>query len=346
MTLPSFQDISNEMQARGATLGQQMDFDGVRRDKMKAVEAITGRPLIVYAVDMANPTKTAQNIVDGMINPFDRDGFIEATRHLSGDDIDVFIQSGGGLAEAAESIVVMLRQRFKSVRFIVASSAKSAATMLSLSGDEILMTSSSELGPTDPQMGIGGGRLVPAQAVLDQFETARDQLTKNPQSMPAWLPILQQLGPSLLQECKNQMLLGQTLVADWLERYMFADDTAGGHDRAVSLAAKFSDHNRWNSHGRRIGLEWLTTADADGIKVSNIEDNQALHEAIWALHHAINVTFSSTTIFKIIEHCSGDAYLRGNMQMQMVMGLQGVPVTPQLRPQPAPLPAQQPSATP
>jgi hypothetical protein len=190
--------------------------------------------------------------------------------------------------------------------------------MLALSGDEILMTTASELGPTDPQMGFGGGRFAPAQAVLDLFDKAKRELSTNPQAMPAWLPILQHLGPALLQECQNQLDLGRALVASWLERFMFADDQTEGPTRAQRLAELFSDHNAWGSHNRRIGLEFLSGPDAHGLKVSNVEENVSLHEALWALHHAINVTFSRTPVFKIIERSSGEAYLRGSMQVALM----------------------------
>ena len=330
------------MRERGTERGLPFDFDSVRRDAIRKVEEITERRLIVYAVDITNLSKSP-NPVDGMINPQDRDALIEVTRNIEvpGGPVDIFLQSNGGLAEAAETLVEMLRRRFTSVRFIVVGSAKSAATMLALSGDEILMTTSSELGPTDPQMGIGGGRFAPAQAVLDLFDRARRELMENPQAMPAWLPILQQFGPALLQECQNQLDLGRALVTSWLTRFMFADDPTDGPRRAAALAESFSQHNKWGSHSRRIGLEFLTSPDGEGLKVTNVEENQALHEALWALHHAINVTFSRTPTLKIIERSSGEAYIRGVAQVSLMP--QGFPFPAQPFPipmQPLPTPVQ------
>jgi hypothetical protein len=63
----------------------------------------------------------------------------------------VILQSPGGSAEGAESVVKLLRDRFTDVRFIVPIAAKSAATMLALSGNAVVMDTTSELGPTDPQ---------------------------------------------------------------------------------------------------------------------------------------------------------------------------------------------------
>jgi len=73
--------------------------------------------------------------------------------------------------------------------------------MLVLSGDQILMDINSELGPIDPQFNIrkGDGSLVtaPAQAIIDQFESAQKKISKDSTLLVPWLPILQQYGPSL-----------------------------------------------------------------------------------------------------------------------------------------------------
>jgi Serine dehydrogenase proteinase len=117
--------------------------------------------------------------------------------------------------------VVLLRSRFLDIRFIVPSFAKSAATMLVMSGDEILMDVTAEVGPTDPQMPTPQGGYAPAGAILDQFEQAKRELEANPAAIAAWPPILQYFGTGLLQQCQNQIALSQTLVSQWLRDYMF-----------------------------------------------------------------------------------------------------------------------------
>jgi hypothetical protein len=328
--LPSWNDVFQEMLAAGPPKGVAADLDGVRRQKMADVEAITGRPLVVYAVDIMNPTKTANNGLLSLLNFGDKDGFTEATRKIDGDNLDVLIQSLGGLAEAVESIVAMLRARFKHIRFIVPSIAKSAATMLALSGDEIVGGETSELGPIDPQMPTGRGSFAPAQAILDQFDSATKALKGDPSAMSAWLPILQQYGPSLLVECKNRQALSEKLVSSWLEQYMFhgEQDAAG---RAAKVAQRLNAHNEWLTHGRRVSMKWLH--DELGVKVLDLDANAALNEAVWGLHLAISITFTSSGAFKIVENSKGDA-LVGLAQLLNVQ-LMAQPI-PQQPPQPPP----------
>lgn len=105
-------------------------FDIVRRQKMKAVQEITERPLIVYAVDFITPNPLKSQFVGNLmsISLADKDGFDEVTRNLQKDSkIDILLHSPGGSAEATESIVALLRDRFSHIRFIIPNVAKSAA---------------------------------------------------------------------------------------------------------------------------------------------------------------------------------------------------------------------------
>jgi len=70
-------------------------------------------------------------------------------------EVDIYIETPGGSGEAAEEIVRFLHNNFDTVSFLVSGEAKSAGTIMVLSGDEILMTDTGSLGPIDAQMQIG-----------------------------------------------------------------------------------------------------------------------------------------------------------------------------------------------
>lgn len=66
--------------------------------------------------------------------------------------LDVIIHSGGGEIDAAYNIALLLRKYGKDeLNFFIPRWAKSAATLLSCSGDNIYMSPIAELGPLDPQ---------------------------------------------------------------------------------------------------------------------------------------------------------------------------------------------------
>lgn len=68
------------------------------------------------------------------------------------ENIDVILNSLGGDIDAAYIIVNLLRSKTKKLTIIVPRFAKSAATLITLGADEILMPLSSELGPLDSML--------------------------------------------------------------------------------------------------------------------------------------------------------------------------------------------------
>lgn len=86
--------------------------------------------------------------------------FIELSRALAalelpGKDqttVDLWLDSPGGSARAAYKIALLLRSVASHIRVVIPDYAKSAATLLSLVGDEIYMGPAAELGPLDVQL--------------------------------------------------------------------------------------------------------------------------------------------------------------------------------------------------
>ena len=120
--------------------------DTLQKELLKKIQDKSGRKLISY---LANFKTHPFN----MISLDDKSYVALLIDSVSGvEEIDCILHSPGGFAESVEMIVKMLRAKFKHIRFIIPHSAKSAATMLALSGNEILMSPSAELGPIDPQV--------------------------------------------------------------------------------------------------------------------------------------------------------------------------------------------------
>jgi hypothetical protein len=154
--------------------------------------------------------------------------------------LDIIIHSPGGSAEATEALVVYLRSKFDHIRAIIPYGAMSVATMLACSANEVIMGKHSFIGPVDPQIIVNtrlGLQAVPAQAIIEQFERARQEC-KTPENLGVWIPILEQYGPALIVQCENAIELSRTLVAEWLEQYMFLDKEKSGE-----IAGKLSDHS-------------------------------------------------------------------------------------------------------
>ena len=299
--MPTWGEILSELNRSRISGGNAPDYDKVRRKYLSRLSRLTGRPTILYASayldDKNSPPETLQ------ISLRDMQGFMEAVSNIDGPDLDIIVHSPGGSAEAAESIVSYLRKRFDHVRAIVPLAAMSAATMIVLSADEIVMGQHSQLGPIDPQFSImtpEGPRSAPAKAILKQFDRAKNEC-RNPQNIAAWMPILRGYLPGLLTQCEDSQMLAEQLVGQWLRDYMFAGES-DADAKASRVATYFADYDEFLSHARPVDFQ---KARELGLKVSALEEEHKLQDAVLSVHHATMHTFSGTPSLKIIENHLG-----------------------------------------
>jgi hypothetical protein len=210
----------------------------------------------------------------------------------------------------------------------------SAATMIALAADEIVMGAHSQLGPIDPQFIIStpeGPRASPAQAILDQFELAKTDCAANPQNITAWLPILRSYLPGLIAQCHHQRELAVAFAEKWLARGMFAGDP-DGPQKAKAAAAWFADFTTFKSHGRRVSREDCRALD---LKVVDLEADDALQDAILSVHHAFQLTISQHPAYKMIENHQGRAWVLSLGQQLNVVASPTPPSGPQVQSSPA-----------
>jgi Serine dehydrogenase proteinase len=183
----------NALQAAPRPPAAKIFWADLVESKIDRVCHLSGRPLIIYAsACTVQVGKVASELL--AIDQSDKMGFHSMLEGVTGAELDVLIHSPGGSAEAAETIVEELRRKFPGhVRFIVPSYAKSAATMMVMSGNIILMDEDAELGPIDPQFFTRNG-VVPGEAIKQQFEKAAKDILSDPKRAQVWYPIMQMLG--------------------------------------------------------------------------------------------------------------------------------------------------------
>jgi len=196
--MPIWSEILGELSRTGAPDGPK-DFDGVRRKYLYKLRGHTKRDVILYASGWIQKEGASSSSLVS-IGDDDIHALMEVSAGLKGPCLDMILHSPGGSSQAAEAIMSHLPSRFSHIRVIVPQLAMSAATMISCADDEIILAEHSFPGPTDPQIPLStplGWRLVPAQAVPDQFEKASRECA-DPAKLPVWMPILIQYGPDLL----------------------------------------------------------------------------------------------------------------------------------------------------
>jgi ATP-dependent protease ClpP protease subunit len=194
------------------------------------------------------------------------------------DRLDLFLVSFGGDIDAAFKIVSLCRQHCRHFSVIVPFLAKSAATLLSLGADEIVMGPISELGPIDPQIrhpesGIWG----PAQALRDflRFVENRVMTSKEPVlTANLLMPIIEKLDPWILGNFERSNMVAIQYAEKLLEKYMLR----GEHqDKIKEITRKLTEG--YYSHG--YGIDVNESKDI-GLIVN--ETDQHLWDLIWMLY--------------------------------------------------------------
>ena len=304
--MPTWGEVRNVLVSSPDEDGR-LRFDEVRKTYLRRVASRTGRAAVLYASPWTVPD--IEQSGDLHINRYDLQGFMEVLSNIEERELDLIIHSGGGDPDAAEAIVDYLRSKFDHIRVFVPVSAMSAATMIALSADEIVLGRHSHLGPIDLQVPVStpnGFVYVPAQAILSEFEEADAEFRVRGHNT-AWHPIIAQLRPGLINSCRLAQARAKELVARWLESYMFKgrDDA---NERAACVADTVADFSKFGSHGRPINLE---QAENMGIHLKRLEDDYVLQDLVLSVFHATDLTFSGTAATKIIENHRGRMWTRG-----------------------------------
>lgn len=111
------------------------------------IEATRGRPLIAY-VTSSRPNAQALMASDVIPRIAEQVRCVPAEHAI----VDLLIVSNGGDPTVAWRIVSVLRERFGSIGVLLPFSAYSAATLLALGADEVVMHPFANLGPVDMQL--------------------------------------------------------------------------------------------------------------------------------------------------------------------------------------------------
>jgi len=278
------------------------------RRALKDVSDIRQRPNIAYMANVVNPNiKAVRSIEYSDDLPFSE---LVNTIPTNARDIDVILVTPGGSGTQVAKFVDKLRPRFDTVSFILPNIAMSAGTIFAMSGDEIIMTNSSYIGPVDPQVPNKDGMYIPAQAILtliEEIQTKGNEAIKKGIN-PDWtdLQILRQIDPKEIGNAINASKYSVELVENYLHDYKFKTWTVHSNgspvtaeqrkQRASEIANQLCKHSLWKTHDHGITRE--VAWDACKLKIRHSETIDRLDRAIkrlWALFYWL---FENTPIYK------------------------------------------------
>lgn len=308
-------------------LEKQMSYDDLvkeRKLQLYKISRIRKRDILVYASD---PNKGGVSALDySDILPFSDQLFT-----LKGTEIDIILETPGGIAEVVEDLVGLIRSKYPKVGIIVPGSAKSAGTIFTMAADEILMGPQSALGPIDAQI-MSNGKTYSADAFLEGLRKIKDEVNANNKLDLAYIPILQNISPGEIQHCENAQNFSKALVTNWLKEYKFKfwnEHTSTGEvvtaeeksKRAKEIASTLCNHGLWLTHGRSIHMSELQNMK---LIITDYSVNKELNEAITRYYTLLKMSFE-TNLYKIYETPNSQIYRSVNNNPVNKVDLQQLP---------------------
>jgi hypothetical protein len=219
----------------------------LRQLLIRDIQDETGRTLLVYFAVVTDAR--AQITVD------DDAYFAEMLRDAKGGAVDLMIETAGGFTDPTEKIASLLRTLAPDLRVVVPCLAKSNGTMLALTGSNIIMGPTSELGPADPLIPVSPGNMVPAHFLI---------------SAPNVDPIFAQAAHHAISQTVK-------LAGNLLSSGMMKGKTPGEIDRVVQALAS---RQQYPSHGSVIDADEAANL---GLSVTKLGPNDELWQRIWLL---------------------------------------------------------------
>ena len=174
-------------------------------------------------------------------------GELQHERYEGCTNLTVVLDSGGGDIDAAYNLgTVFRRVGSERLTFVVPRWAKSAATLIACSGDEILMSPVAELGPMDPQItqsNLLEGRMehfsplhidATLKLIRDEFETGNAEFAKS---------LVERLQfPLTLGSFKQSLELSKQYLEKLLATRMLKGDQPKAEATARRLSESYADH--------------------------------------------------------------------------------------------------------
>lgn len=276
------------------------DLEKELQNLIKKYNSYTNSYLFVYNAGSLKP------FPDIGINQDDYFIISNLLREAKSKKLDFYIETPGGSGESVEEIVRFLRQKFDNINFLTSGDAKSAGTILVLSGDNISMTRTASLGPIDAQIKMGRC-VVSAYDYIEWVNKTKNEAIKNKALNPFDAIVVSQITPGELDSVYHAFEYAKEMVKKWLVEYKFKNwnctETNKNpvtdkmkQDRAMKIADDLTDRSKWHLHGSPIKLDDLNKI---GLIINDIDNDLKLADIVYRIQTVCKLIFSSCNAYKL-----------------------------------------------
>lgn len=242
----------------------------------KKIEKKRGNPLIVYVTSQRKGASgsMASDAVEEFIDQIE---LIDGEKNRN---IDLYIESTGGDPLTSWRIISLLRTKFEKITVLVSHSAFSAATLLALGADEIIMGPYASLGPIDPQITTkksdGSTQQFGYEDVISFLNFVKEEggLTEQQYIQVALDKLCAVVEPTALGFAKRSSSLSVSMGEKMLQMHMTDSEKKL---QAGTIAMKLN--KSFFNHGHALGRK---DAKAIGLNVENMDKD--LEKLTWEMH--------------------------------------------------------------
>lgn len=174
-------------------------------------------------------------------------------------NLHILLASLGGDGETAVRLVRAAQAHCRELTVIVPDRAKSAATLIALGAHHIVMGTTSDLGPIDPQFILReGGRLVPGKDIIAAVDRAVKGVAEAPETYPIHATLLADVTAIMAERARAELARTDDLLLAAL-RSNPSRDAAEVQRLADRLREPLIEGTQ--SHGALFGLREAKAAD-------------------------------------------------------------------------------------
>lgn len=229
----------------------------LRKELIKKIEDKRGSKVIAYVT--SDRPNLSVSIADDVISLIHK--HILSLEDDNIEKIDLFIYSRGGQSDVPWAIVSMIREYCsKSFGVLIPYRAHSAATVIALGADEIIMTKKAELGPIDITMGDGPYNPVENNSL--------HKLPISVEDVTGYFSLLEKVGC----ERPEEKMKGFELLTNYV------------HPLALGKVSRLLEETKL------VGLRLLNTRTTSFGEQKNQEIIQRLSSEVYSHSHAISRT--------------------------------------------------------
>ena len=261
----------------------------------------TGRTTICYmsAFTVIKPPVPSpfHSIIDQDIQ-----GLMTCSKSVNKEGLDLIIHTPGGDYEATKRIVNYLHETYEHIRVFVPHMAMSGGTLIACAADEIFMGPYSSLGPTDPQIFLGG-KYVPIDAIINEFEAAFEEVSRDPSKALLWNERLKQVPFGMRKAIETMKRNSNKYLKELLKKRNCRDKS----DEEIEVIVKnLNSHEEHSSHGKGICLRDATDLR---LTIRDLRTCKELEEIVLSIYHSAIVLFEKTIAQKIVINNKKSKYI-------------------------------------